>query len=474
MAGVARFDWRTIAVVVVVAVAVLVGMIAISGGESSQSRPRPRPTTSEPAAVELEFAVWGSAPEIAAYQAVVDDYNASSTEANVTLRSWPDADAMLAATGDTTGEDVPDLYLLPRSELAATVAAQRNRPLLDLLVEREVAIGDDFAREAVAAFSVDDDLQCMPYTATPMLIYYNTRLVNFERMEAQGLPTPNPDHSGWNLEEFRAAAEFATRPRQRTRGVHIEPTLQGLAPFVYSGGGRLFDDDNRPRRLALSDDDATEALGRTLELLRDPRLTLTSRQLERRSALQWFKRGSLGMIAGYRGLTPELRAVKGLQFDVMPMPSLGSNQTIAEMTGVCLAPGRPTRVTAAADFLSYLVSDEAVARVTESGHLQPANIRVALSRDFQQPGQEPAHAMVFTNAMRTVVVPPLLEEWEQLRALVDPDIQALLTVPALEEDLEELLAAIDERSRALLDPDYEPEESGASSPSGSPSGVPSD
>ena len=39
-------------------------------------------------------------------------------------------------------------------------------------------------------------------------------------------------------------------------------------------------------------------------------------------ALEWFKRGKLGMLPGFRELTPELRAVPNLDFDVMPMPTI--------------------------------------------------------------------------------------------------------------------------------------------------------
>lgn len=465
MTGERRFGWQTGAVVGVVAIAVLVAMVVLANG-SDKKTPDPVATTS-PAMTKLQFAVWGNQAEVAAYQSVVDDYNASSKGTSVEITSWPDADAMLADL--RAGATRPDLYMLPLSDLAESVAEERNRPLLDLLDEREIPIGDDFARDAVLAFSYDDDLQCMPYTAAPMVMYYNKALIDFEKMDLEGLPTPKPDHSGWNLAEFRAAAEFASRPRQKTRGVHIEPTLEGLAPFIYSGGGQLYDDASDPKSLALGNDDAASALRQTLELLRDPRLTLSAKQLKQRSALEWFKRGKLAMIAGFRGLTPELRATEGLSFDVMPMPSLGSNQTVGELNGVCLAAGRPLRAASSANFLTYLVSDEAVSRVAGTGYIQPAKLTVALSADFLQPGQAPEHAEVFNNVVRTMVLPPLMEESDELQALVAPDIEALLTVPVLADDLQNLLRAIDEKSRSLLDPDYEPSDdpSGSAPPSGS-------
>jgi multiple sugar transport system substrate-binding protein len=469
MTGVGRFTWRTGAVVFTVAVAVLIGMIVLAD-VSEKEKPRvdhPAPVTR----YDLTFAVWGNKDEVAAYESVVDDYNASSKDTHVTIVSWPTPDAMLAAI--RAGSPAPDLYLLPRSDLAEVMAEKRNQPLLDLLTEREIPIGDDFARDAVAAFSVDNDLQCMPYTVSPMVMYYNTDLVDFAAMKADGLPTPKDDNSGWNFAEFRAAAEFASRPRRKTRGVYIEPTLRGLAPFVYSGGGQVFDDDNAPTSLALGDDSSTSALRQTLELLRDPRLTLSARQLAQRSALDWFKRGKVAMIAGYRSLTPELRNTPGLHFDVMPMPSLGSTKTVAEINGICLGHSRPARAEASANFLTYLVSDEVVARVAETGYIQPAKLTIALSKDFLQPDLAPAHSMVFNNAMRSIELPPLIPSITELRQLVNPDIEALFTTPSL-DDLSAALLASDEKSRTLLDPSYTPSESPSEGPSDSASGEPSD
>ncbi len=461
-----RFGWRTGAVVAVVALSVLVGMVMLAQGSEEQPAP---PGPSKPVMAELDFAVWGSAEEIAAYKSVVDAYNATSEDTSVTMSSWPSAAAMLADV--RAGKATPDLYLLPRSELASTIAEKANIPLLDLVNEREIPIGDDFAREAVQAFSVDDDLQCMPYTVSPMVIYYNTDLVDFEAMEDRDLPVPKPDHSGWNFAEFRAAAEFASRPRQNTRGIYIEPTLRGLAPFIYSGGGQVFNEAAQPTSLTLGEDSSTDALRQTLELLRDPRLTLSVKQLAQRTPLEWFERGKLAMIAGFRGLTPQLREA-GVNFDVMPMPSLGSNQTVGELNGVCLSPGRPSRTGAAANFLTYLVDDEAIGTLAETGYLQPAKLTVALSEEFLQPDLQPAHAGVFTQSVRNMIVPPLMTQGAQLQALIRTDLENLLTTPYF-EDLQESLRAIDEKSRSLLDPDYEPSEAPSGAPSESASGEPS-
>jgi multiple sugar transport system substrate-binding protein len=436
--------------------AALAGLVVLSlgavGCDSSEPTPAPKPTTSSkpPKVTPLTFGVWGAEEEVAVYQDLVDTYNVDNPASKIELLTWPTHEAFAAELRSGDPEQVPDLYLVSRGDLAGLRAAELNEPLLELLDERGVDYSDDYARDALLAFSADNELQCMPHGISPMVMYYNTDLINFERMRLLELPAPEDDlHEGWNLEQFTAAANFATRPRRGTRGVHVEPTLRGLAPFVYSGGGDMFDSDDDPTSLALSEDDSREALTRTLEVLRDASVTLTDEQLARASALEWFKRGKLGMIPGFRELTPELRRVPGLKFDVMPMPTLDDDATVGDLTGLCVSSSAASTAKAA-DFLVYVVSRESTARVAAEGYLAPANLPVAVSKDFLQPTQMPAHAGVFIETVRSMVVPPLLDDWPQLERAVASTLRLMLTTTL--PDIEALTTQIDEESRAVLDP----------------------
>ena len=159
---------------------------------------------------------------------------------------------------------------------------QLTRPVDSLLDERGVDFGDVYSRDALTAFSSDNRLQCMPYGVAPQVMFYNTALIDFEQMALRGLDVPT-DHRRWNFDQFTAAATFAARPSRSTKGVVIAPTLRGLAPFIYSGGGDVFDDDQDPKSLAFSDDGSRSALETSLALLRDPKLTLTEEELAEHS-----------------------------------------------------------------------------------------------------------------------------------------------------------------------------------------------
>jgi multiple sugar transport system substrate-binding protein len=426
------------------------------GGTTGEAKPSPTPVSESttPTETTLTFGIYGPRDEVAALRGVVDNYNSISENSDVEVRSWRDHDSMVADL--ESGADLPDVFMASRDDLAWLQEQQLTQPVDELLDERGVDFGDGYSRDALLAFSDDNRLQCMPYGVSPMVIYYNKELIDFAKMTRRGLDAPDLSEGDtrWTFDQFAAAAGFATRPRRQTRGVHVEPTLRSLAPFVYSGGGQLFDDEEDPTSLAFSDGDTRAALERTLEVLRDPHLTLTDRQLARATPLQWFKRGRLGMIEGYRSLVPELRTVQGLEFDVMPMPTLDSAATVGQITGLCLS-GATANSAQAADFLVHALSTPSVTRVARTGYLVPANLEVALSDDFLQRGRAPQHSEVFNTSVRTMRLMPLIESYAALEKAVAPRLRELLSVPIL--DLDALTEAIDEAARRVLAPATESE-----------------
>lgn len=420
-------------------------------GSSTPESPTGTPAPSGP----LTFGVYGPPAELAAFEDTVEEWNAQPDTADVELRTWPSGRAMRRAV--EAGAPLPDVFLASRSDLRWLLDQDLTRPVDELLDDRGVEFGDRYSRDAIRAFSTDERLQCMPYGLSPMVMYYNTRLVNFDRMRKRGLDVPDPDSTSWSFDQFAAAARFAAGRRGAVAGVQVPATLEGLAPFIASGGGSVFNDGSDPTSLSFSSGDSQAALQRTLDLLRDPGIALSEDELAEASPLTWFERGRLGMIPGFRDLVPQLRSVPGLEFDVMAMPSLGDTATVGDVSGLCLS--QATRnVPQAADFMVHEIAPESVARVTRTGYLYPANLQIGLTNDFLQPGRQPEHADAFNSAVRSMQLPPLIDDRRQLERAIAPYLHELVYgVGAL--DLEGLTARIDARSRAILDP---------AEPSGSP------
>jgi multiple sugar transport system substrate-binding protein len=341
----------------------------------------------------------------------------------------------------------PDLFLMDHDDLAGLTADKSVRRVDDLLAAREVDFGDGYTRNGLEAFSADAALQCMPLDVSPMVVYYNPKLIELDRINDPG-SRPVTQDTGWSLDQFATAALQPRRPG--VRGLYVEPDLEQIAPFVWSGGGDVVDDTDKPTTLTLSDGPSESAMEKLLEVVRDPALTFNQRALANRSALQRFEDGRLGMMLGFRDLTPVLRKQQTLTFDVMPLPRVSSSATIARMSGLCISAGSE-HTDKAADFLAELISDKDSSILAATGYVMPSNVDVLNSDDFLQTGQRPLHSEVFAHELRRAEMLPATTTWPAVATTTADSLAGLFYDPVI-APLKDRLAAIDAASVPLLKP----------------------
>lgn len=446
----------------------VVALAAFAGGCTSEEQepPKAEPSTS-PSASDgggLDFAVYGPEAVTDAYRALAEQWNADHPDIPVDVTTYADrAEAATAMAAAREKGQAPDVFLADRRDLGTLVADKAVRRVDDLLAARGVDFGDGFSRVGLAAFSDEAALQCMPVDVSPMVVYYNPKLIELDQIAEEGRAEITAER-GWTIAEFGRAAAQPRRPG--VRGLYVAPTLEQIAPFVWSGGGQVVDDQVEPTTLTLSDDASRDALERLLEVVRDPGLTFGQKAIERRSALSRFKAGKLGMMLGYRELTAELRRDPRLTFDVMPMPSLGSGATNGRITGACISSDSSNEA-AAADFLAALTSTSSQDALAATGYVMPANTDSLDDEAFLQAGQRPLHSQVFLREQRDVQLLPATASWGDLEDSLAEPLRDLFYLPVI-DPLEERLTAIDESSVPFLDPEAA-EESGSPSPSPSTS-----
>jgi len=428
-------------------VALTLALSACTGSDDDPEEPAP---TTEDAPAALTLGLYGTPDTVAdAFVDSVTDLNTTTATRQVTVDRPEDGAAAWAQV--RAGEaDVPDLFLASYEDLAWLDRSELIQPVDSLMQERDVDFGDGFSLDAVGAFSVDSRLMCMPYGVDPLAVYYNTDLVDFDAMAEQDLPVPSEARARWTFDMFEAAAEFASNPDTGTKGVHVDPTLDQIAPFVLSGGGAVFADEEPPTSLALSDESSRSALERALLVLRRPDLTLTTEQLQQAPALDWFTQGELGMMVGPRSLTPTLRETEGLDFDVMPMPELDSRATVGNAVGICMS-ADTENPQAAADVIVDLVSVDVMSRVAEAGYIVPSNLEVAQSEAYLQTDERPENSGSFFAFLRYTQFLPPLEDRAALDAAVEPLLDRLFNSAILNpETIEAITLEIDEESQLLL------------------------
>ncbi len=407
---------------------------------------KPRTSTGSPSAdpVTLTLGVYGPDEMLEAYGALATEFTAEHPEVKVEVEPRDDVADMASAV---EGGDAPDVFLMDHDHLARLVEDTRLQPVDGLLEARRVNFGDGYQRGGLTAFAANAALQCMPHDVSPVVVYYNKKLVDLKRLGKEDEAPPNP-LDGWDWQTFTAAARQASRGP--AHGFYLEPSLSSLAPFVWSAGGEIVDDLQDPSTLTLSGGDSKEALEQVLALVRDPEVTPTARDLEKQDAVSRFKHGKLGMIFGTRALTPELREAGHLRFDVMPLPSLGRHRTVADMTGYCIS-ADTEHVEEAADLVAFAVGRRGAAITARTGYVVPSNLEVANSPDFTQGSRQPASSFLFNEGLRRAGTMPSDPAWDQLSGQLEGPLNRMFYAPVI--DLDSLLEEMDTASERVLAPE---------------------
>lgn len=424
------------------------GALVVAGCSSGSPKATVTKTVHPTGPTLLTVAVYGPPQVITAYAKIAADFTAKHPGTVVNVQPYDTATAAERALASSIAAgDPPDAFLSPLDQLPGLEKAGSIRRLDQLLGERGVDFGDGYQRWALEAYSSQNALQCMPVDASPLVVYVNTDLVDMTKVTTPG-GNPVTATGGWTLDEFATAARTASV--RGVKGVYVAPTLEQIAPFLFSGGGKVVDDVDNPTTLTLGKGKDESSLEKLLELVRDPQATFSEQQIDKRSALARFKGGSLGMMLGYRDLTPELRDQQDLHFDVMPMPKVSGKATVGESNGLCLSSKSP-HPSKTADFLAYAVSDDASTLLAQTGYTVPVNLDVVHSDSFLQAGQQPLNAAVFSANVRYIEQLPTVPAWSGVEAATTPLLTRLFYDPVI-DPLADRLTAIDDASAALFVP----------------------
>ena len=247
-----------------VLLAVVVLTAAACGGSSDESG-------------AVRFLVFGDPEELKAYRDVIAAYREHEPEADVQLVEASDRQDLLArlSTSFAAG-DPPDVFLINYRFYGQFAAKDVLEPLEERVEDSDAFSLDDFYPQPVEAFRWRGRVTCLPQNISSLVVYFNRDL--FRRHDV-----PEPQ-AGWTFQEMVERATALTLdakgapvravdptsgrpgPRPAVFGLAIEPSVIRLAPFVWSGGGELVDDERQPTRFALERPAALAALQQFLDL----------------------------------------------------------------------------------------------------------------------------------------------------------------------------------------------------------------
>ena len=445
--------------------ALALACIVVAGCTDPGDEPDPQPSAgASPSATPtrtapLSVLIYGDKRKVAAYERIAADFEAGEGGVPVKLQVYDDAaSAADAALTGLEGGFAPDVFLLDHEYLAQFVDPPYLEPLDGPLEEQGLQFGDDFQRVALTALSANSGLQCMPAEISPLVVYWNRGLVPRDYLEAQEVQFPD-GAEGWSWEDFEAAARAVAVVDELgpIKGAYVPSDLETVTAFVRSAGGDVVDDEVEPTRLDLASDEAVETIRTLATFTRDPTLSPTARQLEKKPALEWFADGDLGMYIGTRVDLPRLRTEPGLRFDVVPLPGFGTGQSVSMINGWCVN-AESENTDAAIDFISYAVGREGATTAARSVAIVPSRVDVVNSRAFLQPNAQPRSGEVYGASVRRSAPMPFAPGWPAVNRGADIVLQRVMTNPFVDIEGDRLtrrLERLDTASEAVLSPEEE-------------------
>lgn len=384
----------------------------------------------------IRLQVSGEPEETAVYEAMARQYEKLHPDLRVEVVKVPEKDDHLALLQTSLGAgDPPDVFLVNYREYAPFVRRGAIVPVGPLLDELEPSA---YFEAPLDAFTLDDELQCMPQNVSSLVVYFNTAL-----FKQAGI---KPPHGGWSFEEFESIAQRLDSGT--VRGVYVEPSLIRLAPFAWGNGGDIVDDPDQPTRLTLDDPATREALDRLIGLHRELDVMPTEEELAAQDAESRFLSSKLAMILSSRKDTPSFREVPSLRWDVLPLPTLEKTSTILHSDAYCLSAGG-SQQEAAADFVAFATGQQGQTLSALSGRTVPSLKEVADSAAFLDSSVPPRHAEVFLEGIEDMRRTPVIPGWPEIEDVATELLTQVVYSPEAETD--ELLAQLDRRTRPLFE-----------------------
>jgi multiple sugar transport system substrate-binding protein len=360
---------------------------------------------------EIRFLVFGEPAELQAFRSVVREFRKEEPEIVVTLVEASDRDDLIARVSTSfAGGQPPDLFLINYRFYGQFAHRGVLEPIQGRLDDSTEFDEDDFYPQALDAFRLDGELVCLPQNISSLVVYYNRDL-----FRAAGVPEPEP---GWTWDDMVEKAIALTRDENEDGnvdqyGLGVEPSLIRIAPFVWSNGGELVDDLERPTRFALDSPAADEAMRKFFELRQLHLIVPTEEEIESEDDETRFLNGRSAMVLSSRRATPTFRTITDFDWDVAPLPRHREPAGILHSDAYCMTAGSKEK-DAAWRFMEFALGPVGQRITARSGRTVPSLIEVSRSDAFLDPSAKPANSRVFLDTIPYIRRVPSISTWPEI------------------------------------------------------------
>jgi multiple sugar transport system substrate-binding protein len=407
----------------------------------------------------IRFLVFGDPQEINAYRTLIKAFEREEPDIDVQLVEASDREDLLAKLSTSlAGGSPPDLFLMNYRFYGQFAARDVLEPLEPYVEESSEFELEDFYAQAVDAFRWNGEVMCLPQNISSLVVYVNRDL--FSRF---GIPPPT---NGMPWPEFVDRAALMTRdehgqvvrgadpdmPAPNTAqaqiyGLGVEPTIIRVAPFVWSNGGEVVDDQEQPTRFTLDSVEAKLALQSFFELRTVHGVVPTDQEVESEDDESRFANGRLGMLLGSRRSVPTFREAAKFDWDTVSLPIFRKPAGILHSDAYCLTKASDEK-DVAWRFVEFALGPEGAPAVARTGRTVPSLRSVAESDAFLDPAKKPANSRVFLDGIENIRRVPTISTWPEIEDVSEGILENGMY---LGQPVDRVVADLDEQTRPLFE-----------------------
>jgi multiple sugar transport system substrate-binding protein len=369
---------------------------------------------------EISFIVFGEPEELEAFRNVVDAFRTLEPSVSVNLIEASDrADLLARLSTSFAGGSPPDLFLLNYRFYGQFAAKGVLEPIESRVDASEVFQQADFYPQALDAFRFEGELTCLPQNISSLVVYYNRDL-----FRKAGIAEPK---AGWTWDDMVRKALALTKDvdgdgNPDRYGLGVEPTLIRIAPFVWSNGGEVVDDEERPARFALDGPRAQEAIQKLFDLRQIHLVVPSEVEREAEDDETRFQNGRTAMVLSSRRATPAFRTITSFDWDVAPLPRHRRPAGILHSDAYCLTKASGNKE-AAWRFMEFALGPQGQRITARSGRTVPSLIDVSKSKAFLDPTAKPANSRVFLDTIPVIRRIPTISTWPEIEDASEPILE---------------------------------------------------